>query len=213
MPVRPGWLAKAPREERAKRGSPSSLVEHFEEGGAGLGRGMALTRGSAVHLLLETLTDRPKATRHELANRLLAHRFPDLPDEITAGVLTEALAVFDAPFADTIFGPGSLAEAGMALELPAISETRMLGRIDRLVIGPERVLVVDFKTDAQPTAVNEELPEGYLLQLGCYRAAIAAIYPEHVVDAAILWTAGPVLMSIDGVLLDKTLAERTARRP
>jgi ATP-dependent helicase/nuclease subunit A len=213
MPVRPRWLAKAPREERAKRVSPSSLVEHFEEGGAGLGRGMALNRGSAVHLLLETLTDRPKATRHELANRLLAHRFPDLPDEITAGVLTEALAVFDAPFADTIFGPGSLAEAGMALELPAISETRMLGRIDRLVIGPERVLVVDFKTDAQPTAVNEELPEGYLLQLGCYRAAIAAIYPEHVVDAAILWTAGPVLMPIDGGLLDKALAERTAHRP
>ena len=62
-PARPGWLSPAPREERAKRRSPSSLGEHVEEGGAGLGRELALTRGSAVHLLLEKLAGRPAAQR------------------------------------------------------------------------------------------------------------------------------------------------------
>ena len=213
VPIRPPWLVKAPYEERAKRISPSSLGEHAEEGGAGLGRALALTRGSAVHLLLEKLADRSAAERRELAGRLLAHRFPDLPDDIAAGAVAEALAVFGAPFADEIFGPDSLAEVGVALDLPGISATTMLGRIDRLVIGPARVLVVDFKTDAQPAAGPDAVPEAYLLQLGCYRVALAALYPQHIVDAAILWTAGPALMPIDRGRLDRALADWAARRP
>jgi ATP-dependent helicase/nuclease subunit A len=213
LPSRPAWLANAPHEERSRRTSPSSLGEPAEEGGAGLGRTLALTRGSAVHLLLETLADRPASQRAELAMRLLAHRFPGLPGTVAAGVVAEALAVFDAPFAGEIFGPDSLAEAGMALDLPAISATPMLGRIDRLVIGAERVLVVDFKTDAQPAATPGDVPGAYLLQLGCYRAALAALYPQRLVNAAILWTAGPVLMPLDGAMLDQALAEWAARRP
>jgi ATP-dependent helicase/nuclease subunit A len=212
-PTRPGWLTPAPREVRAKRVSPSNLGEHAEEGGAGLGRELALTRGSAVHLLLERLAGRPAAQRRTLAGRLLAHEFPGLGRETASGVVDEALAVFDAPFAAEIFGPDSLAEAGMALALPSVSAVPMLGRIDRLVIGAARVLVVDFKTDARPPASAEETPEGYLAQLGCYRAALAALYPERVVKAAILWTAGPVLMPLDGEDLDRALAKQAVRAP
>jgi ATP-dependent helicase/nuclease subunit A len=211
--TRPTWLAKAPREERAKRISPSSLGEHVEDGGAGLGREMALTRGSAVHFLLERLADRPAELRGELAMRLLAHSFPDLPGEIAAGVVVEALAVFDATFADEVFGPDSLAEVGMALALPATAATTMLGRIDRLVIGPARLLVVDFKTDARPATGPGEVPEAYLLQLACYRSALASLYPQHLVEAAVLWTAEPVLMPMDSGVLDHSLAEWNARRP
>jgi len=211
--MRPAWLAKARREERAKRISPSNLGEHDADGGAGLGREMALTRGSAVHLLLERLANRPAELRRELAMRLLAHSFPDLPGEIAAGVVAEALAVFGAAFADEVFGPNSLAEVGMALALPATAATTMLGRIDRLVIGPARVQVVDFKTDAQPASGPGEAPEAYLLQLACYRSALAARYPQHLVEAAVLWTVGPVLMPIDSGVLDRSLAEWNARRP
>ena len=87
----------------------------------------------------------------------------------------------------------------------------MLGRIDRLVIRPGRVLVVDFKGDAQPPGAAEAVPPGYLVQLGCYRAALAALYPERTVEAAILWTAGPVLMALDAEILDRALAGRAAR--
>ena len=202
-----------PREERTKRISPSNLGEHLEDGGAGLGREAALTRGSAVHLLLERLADRPAAQRETLAGRLLSNEFPELGREIASGAVAEALAVFDAPFAGEIFGPDSLAEAGVALELPAVSAEPMLGRIDRLVIGSGRVLVVDFKTDASPPASPEAVPENYLFQLGCYRAALAALYPERAVEAAILWTAGPVLMALDGVTLDRALDARAAHAP
>ncbi len=87
----------------------------------------------------------------------------------------------------------------------------MLGRIDRLVIGSDRVLVVDFKTAARPPAAAEETPEGYLAQLGCYRAALAALYPKRAVDAAILWTARPVLMPLGGEKLDRAVADLATR--
>jgi ATP-dependent helicase/nuclease subunit A len=144
---------------------------------------------------------------------LIGQEFPGLPDDIAAGAVGEALAVFGGLFAGEIFGPESLAEVGMALDLPAVAAGRMLGRIDRLVIGPGRMLVVDFKTDAQPPDTVKEVSEGYLAQLGCYRAGLAALYPEHVVEAAILWTAVPVLMPLDGDSLDRALANSAARNP
>ncbi|MHA1528397.1 MAG: PD-(D/E)XK nuclease family protein, partial [Alphaproteobacteria bacterium] len=210
-PARPGWLSPAPREERTRRVSPSSLGEHAEEGGAGRGRELALTRGSAVHLLLERLAGRPAEQRRALAGRLLGRAFPELAGAVAGGVVAEALAVFDAPFAGEIFGPDSLAEAGMALDLPGVAAEPMLGRIDRLVIGARRVLVVDFKTDAQPPAVARDTPESYLAQLGCYRTALAALYPDRAVEAAILWTNGPALMPLDGKTLDRALAKHAAR--
>jgi ATP-dependent helicase/nuclease subunit A len=204
-PERPGWMAPAPHEERAKRLSPSSLAAHEEEGGAGLGRTLALTRGTAVHMVLERLADEPAELRRELAARLLGHAFPGLPPETAAGVVDEALAVFDAPFAADIFGPGTLAEAGITLDLPEVAPQLMLGRVDRLVINRHRVLVVDFKTDAQPPATAEAVPEAYLAQLGCYRAGLAALYRERPVEAAILWTAGPDLMLLDNAAMDRAL--------
>ncbi len=212
-PATPHWLTGAPHEERAKRISPSGFGEHVEEGGAGPGRAMALTRGSAVHLLLEKLAGRSTHDREALAGRLLAREFSELPAEIASGVVAEALAVLDAPFAGEVFGMDSLAEAGMALNVPMLTPNRMLGRIDRLIIGPERVLVVDFKTDARPPASAKETPPGYLAQLACYRIALAALYPDHVVDTAILWTAGPALMPLDRETLDRAIANFTLRNP
>jgi ATP-dependent helicase/nuclease subunit A len=213
LPAPPAWLTPAPREQRAKRLSPSSLGEHAEEGGAGLGRELALMRGSAVHLLLERLPGLPPEARTALAGRLIGQKFPELGAETAAGAVAEALAVLDAPFAGEIFGPNSLAEAGMALDLPAVSSGRMLGRIDRLVIGPDRVLVVDFKTDANPPTAPNAVSETYLAQLACYRAGLAALYPERVVEAAILWTAGPLLMRLDAEILDQALVDSAAHAP
>jgi hypothetical protein len=97
------------------------LGEHAEEGGAGLGRELALMRGSAVHLLLERLADLPPGDRAVLAGRLIGLRFPELGADLAAAAVAEALAVLEAPFAGEIFGPNSLAEAGMALDLPWLS--------------------------------------------------------------------------------------------
>jgi ATP-dependent helicase/nuclease subunit A len=194
-PPLPAWLGPAPREARPLRPSPSSLAPAVPHGGAGVGREAALRFGLAVHLLLERLADGPAATRPALADRLLADGFADLPPELRAQAMAEAERVLAMPEAAALFGPGTLAEVGVVM--PGPEGTRMTGRIDRLVVHPAEVLIVDIKTDRVPPAGPEAVPAGYVAQLGAYRAAIAAAWPDRAVSTALLWTARPMLMPIN----------------
>ncbi len=208
-PDRAGWLTPAPPEERPRRLSPSDLVPHVEAGGTGAGRKAAMERGEAVHLLLERLPAGPAADRPALAQRLIGHRFPALPGDVAEDVIAEALAVLEAPFAHEMFGPDSFAESGIAIDLPTLSAVPMNGRIDRLVLTPGRVLVVDFKSDARPPVTPDDVPAAYLAQLACYHAAAAALWPQRLAEAAILWTASRSLMHLPAPLLARALAART----
>lgn len=191
----PAWLSPAPAEARRQRLSPSALGDGLAEGGAGIGRETALAIGSAVHLLLEYLPDHKAEDREALAARLLDHEFPALAEIHRQAVWEEAEAVMAMPEAGLIFGADTLAEA--ASTMPGPDGRRMIGRIDRLVIGPDRVLIIDFKTDRAPPEAPDQVSNTYLAQLGAYREAIASAFPEHRVEAALLWTARRELMRID----------------
>ena len=212
-PARAIWLTPAQREARPARASPSSLFPHEEAGGAGAGRAAALAHGNAVHALLERLPEADRADRPALAARLLAKEFPALGAVAATAATDEALRVLSAPFAAEVFGAGTLAEASIGLDLPQISPALRLGRIDRLLIGSTRILVVDFKTDASPPAESKGIPKPYLAQLACYRTALAAIYPERLVETAILWTALPTLMAVDNSQLATSLVEFAPNAP
>ena len=128
----------------------------------------AKARGTAVHRLLEHLHGRPAADRPALAARLLPGT-ADLP-----GLLAEVEAVLDAPALAFLFAPGTLAEVDVTAPLAALGGGRILGRIDRLVVEPARVLAVDFKSHQAVPATPEAVPEGILRQMGAYHAALAA---------------------------------------
>ena len=87
-----------------------------------------------------------------------------------------------------------------------LGDRAISGQIDRIVVLPDRVLIVDYKTLRPPPAGADDVPAAYLHQLAAYRAAVAAIYPGRPVEAAILWTDGPILMPIPAALLDLSRA-------
>ena len=70
------------------------------------------------------------------------------------------------------------------------------GIIDRLIVGPDHVLAVDFKTNRVVPAAPEDIPEGILRQMGAYETTLAAIYPECAVETAILWTREARLVTL-----------------
>jgi len=107
--------------------------------------------------------------------------------------------VLYAAHVDRVFGPGSLAEVPLACPLPGVlpaPHDRLSGTIDRLVVTPNRVLAVDFKSNATIPDTPDAVPEGILRQMGAYAAALEAIYPDHAVDVALLWTRGPRMMPL-----------------
>jgi ATP-dependent helicase/nuclease subunit A len=171
--------------------------------GAPLGR---FRRGDLIHRLLERLPDIAPAERASAAARMLS-RERDLSDDQRAEMIAAAFSVLDDARFAPVFGPGSRAEvalSGTASELPA--GVAVSGRIDRLVITPERVLVVDYKTNRPAPDRIEDVDPAYGLQLAVYVAVLRRLYPDRPVEAALVWTDGPRLMAVPETLLDAALA-------
>jgi ATP-dependent helicase/nuclease subunit A len=208
----PAWSAAvAAPEAFARYASPSDLGEGVAvpapsplAAAQGLGR---FRRGDLIHRLLQLLPDLPPGERATGAAALLA-REPDLTDAQRAEMAEAALSVLnDARFAE-VFGPGSrgeIAVAGTGAALPP--GLRISGRIDRLVVLPDRVLVVDFKTNRPSPDAIEAADPAYLRQMALYSAVLADIFPGRRVEAAIVWTDGPKLMPVPENLVVQTLAD------
>jgi ATP-dependent helicase/nuclease subunit A len=112
----------------------------------------------------------------------------------------------DARFA-AVFGPGSRAEvavAGQASALPA--QMAVGGRLDRLVVEPSRVLVVDFKTNRPSPDTIHDADPAYIVQMAAYAAVLAEAFPGRAIEAALVWTDGPKLMAVPENMLSAALA-------
>ena len=119
-----------------------------------------------------------------------------------------ALAVLNDPQFSEVFGPGSRAEAAIAGGAGGLpTGLKISGRIDRLVVLPDRVLVVDFKTNRPSPARIEEADPAYLRQMALYAAVLAEVFPGRRIEAALVWTDGPKLMGVPEFLLAKSLAD------
>ena len=188
---------------RAKAAAPSPLAAT-----RGIDR---FRRGDLIHKLLEVLPELPAADRSGAAAALLGKQ-RDLTDDQRAEMAAAALGLLEDPRFAEVFGPGSRAElavAGTAPDLPA--GLRVSGRVDRMVVTPERVLVVDFKTNRPSPDRAEDADPAYLQQMAVYVAVLRAVFPERAVEAALVWTDGPKLTPLSPELVDRTLAAmRTA---
>ncbi len=191
----PDWALRDPGEPAFPPGplSPSLL------GGAkalpgedGLDTAAALDRGSRLHRLLEILPEHPRADWLALAD---------------GDLLAEAAAVLTDPALAPLFGPGTLAEVAIA---GTWRGRAMLGSIDRLVIGPDRILAIDFKSNRVLPPTPEAVPEGILRQMGAYAHMLGALYPGRPIETAILWTRAPLLMPLPHALVIRALDSVTS---
>ena len=169
--------------------SPSNLPgAKVVPGDPGDGDPDALWRGTALHLLLEHLPGQGAALWPALADALLGES-SDKP-----ALLAEAAAVLTAPDLAWLFAADALTEVSITAEMDGL---RLMGAIDRLIIEPERVLAIDYKSNALVPTTAAELPEGLRRQMQAYGVALAQIYPDRRIDCAILWTKPARLMPLD----------------
>ena len=176
-------------------------------------RARALQRGVLVHRLLQSLPDIAVERRHDLALQYLARNAEGWSDAERETLAEEVLALIaDIRFAP-VFAPGSRAEVSIAgrLERPGQPSALVSGQIDRLVVTPSEVLIVDYKTNHAPPQTPAEAPQGYIRQLGLYRAVLQKLYPQQPIRAALLWTETPDLMEISTPALDAQLTTLSQR--
>ncbi|MBB5049316.1 ATP-dependent helicase/nuclease subunit A [Rhodopseudomonas rhenobacensis] len=210
----PAWLrlpaAPTPAAERVLRPSDDAGSRRSRaEDGSGP-RAQARQRGQLVHRLLQSLPDLPRERRAEAAARYLARNTTNdtWPEQDRTALAASVLALIDDPRLAALFGPGSRAEVPIAgrLARPGGESVLVSGQIDRLLVTPAEVLLVDFKTNQAPPRTPAEAPAGYLRQLALYRAVLAKLYPERTLRAALIWTEITEIMEISDSALDAGLA-------
>ena len=216
-PPLPLWLGTkpAPEPHRASRLRPSDTADDDHGGAPGdsdADRARARLRGTLVHRLLQSLPGLAADRRPDAAARYLARNTDGWTDDERAALAARVLALIDDPrFAD-IFAPGSRAEVPIVGRLRRHGQpVTVSGQIDRLVVTPSAVWIVDFKTNQAPPRHPEAAPEAYLRQLALYRAVLAKLYPDRPVRGVLLWTETPEIMEISADTLDAALARVISR--
>ena len=206
----PDWLTATPPEDAGTRfAAPSRMDEALRipapsplattaGPGAPLGR---FRRGDLIHRLLERLPDIPLSGRQDAAHRMLS-RERDLDESQRAEMIDSAFRVLDDARFAPVFGSGSRPEVALTGSVGTIAVS---GRMDRLVITPDRVLVIDYKTNRPAPARIEDTDPAYVRQLAVYASILGRLYPDRPVEAALVWTDGPQLMAVPRTMLEAAL--------
>ena len=161
-------------------------------------RSDAARRGVLIHALLERLPAVDRSERLAGGTAWLTRRAGDLSQDERDEMLTSAITVLDTPEFASIFDPDALAEVPLAA---TVDGQVVAGIADRLLVEEGRVTVVDFKTARRPPASLDQVPPASIRQMSAYAAALAAIYPDRVIEAALLYTHAPRLIAIPAALL------------
>jgi ATP-dependent helicase/nuclease subunit A len=206
---RPHWIDQPAKAENNK---PNKLVPSRQKETSArtyqnasdekpmLSGSYARNRGIIIHKLLEILPLIPPENRKHSAIAFLEKFATGIPSAEYENMTTQTLTILDDPNFNPLFGPESLAEIPVTGYLP---DGRLIsGIIDRLLITPDTVMIIDYKTGEHVPESPAEISPAYQNQMQAYARALRLIYPDHTVKAALLWTDGPVLMP---VIVDQAL--------
>ena len=211
----PGWLSKPARLEGAARRSLSpSEIGH--DGGPVLapgdaGRKWRLRRGRLIHELLERLAHLPAGSRSAAARDYLA-RQPDLEAGRRDEIAETVRATLADPGMARIFSPAGRSEVAIVGRGTGWPEGRFInGRVDRLVVSDEEVLIADIKTDRPAPDDESGVEPAYFEQMAAYANVLEAAWPGRETRCAIVWTDGPRLMFLSPERLLEALNRAQSR--
>jgi ATP-dependent helicase/nuclease subunit A len=179
-PVKPPQFSELAIQPSSKTIAPSELPGAKIMPGDPAGENIedAMARGTQIHLLLEHLPMVAKDQRHKLGLQLLQTDDATLVDEV--------IVLIEKPELGWLWDTNALTEVVITADIPKIG--RIHGAIDRLIIGPDTITAVDYKSNRLVPDAPEETPIGLQRQLAAYDHALREIYPDHQITTTILWT-------------------------
>lgn len=209
----PHWLGRRVLREAEplpplKPSSALTAANGEERPGDGPFLAEAAAAGRLAHLLLQVLPSVPEARRLATAEALAEARGGALRPERRATIVADALQLLAVPALAGLFAADALAEVPVAgsIHMPDGELRAVSGRIDRLAITAESVVVADFKTTARPPQAVDAIPVTTIAQLAAYAALMREIYPGRQVRALAIYTASLTCFELEPTRLDAALA-------
>ena len=212
-PPIPNWASPMPRELPAPRPlSPSGVLQMLNIGQeaefsfAGDGS-LALDRGNAVHHLLQILPDTDPSKHQNLIENYFRLSGAGFEAQTIADITTRVQAVLGDPANSILFGNGTRAEVELSGKVTLGGRTHSVrGKIDRLVVGADRVIIADYKTNRMVPGNANAVSADYVAQMALYRELVAELHPDKTVECHILWIENGSLMALPGELLDRQIS-------
>ncbi|WP_336489329.1 double-strand break repair helicase AddA [Methylobacterium nigriterrae] len=207
----PAWLrAPVPREvDAAPPLSPSGALRAADGQRVPERRDAdaeARRRGVLIHALLEHLPRLEPARREAAATAFVRARAPGLADHTRSAIVAAALRLLGAPDLAPLFSRAARAEVTLSGRVAVEGVERpVFGRVDRLAVEGDTVLIADFKT-GRPPADGAPLPEAAASQIALYATLLARIYPGRRVVPMLVWTSGPVIRRLSEAEVAAALA-------
>ncbi len=156
----------------------------------------ARQQGIALHALLQHLGKVAHAEWHAVAAKAMQVLLPKHPD-LHDALAIKAISILSNPDLAHIFGKTSRAEVPFLVNVCRNNQpVQLAGRIDRLIVNQDAVLVVDYKSDSVVPATPAAVPGTYLSQIGLYALVAGQLFPAKTITAAILWTSMESLMKL-----------------
>lgn len=157
-------------------------------------------RGILIHKLLEFLPDIEVIRQEAVAeNFLISH--DDLTEAQRIDIFQTVFNVLRHPDYGDFFGQNEAVESRAEVSISGHAENLpdhmiVSGQIDRLCIYPDRILILDYKSNRPPPQSEADVAPLYMMQMATYAALMQQAYPDHKIECALLWTDGPHLMRL-----------------
>jgi ATP-dependent helicase/nuclease subunit A len=165
-----------------------------------------LSRGTAIHKLLQNLPNIPAQLRETYA-LTQAKRL-----NLAESDALHLAALLNSPELQSFLATGSQAE----VEIVGLFENgqHVNGRIDRLAVTDTEIFLLDYKTDSSvPAFISPD--HVYAQQIAIYADLLQKAHPDHQINAALLWTQSSKLEWLSKELLtqarDQALALSSAQ--
>jgi ATP-dependent helicase/nuclease subunit A len=169
---------------------------------------LAARRGRVLHKLLELLPRLAPADRPAAAAALIARGLGDAPEADQQALAAETLALFDDARFAAVFAAAGRSEVSVVgrIDRPRGPPLVVSGRIDRLAVTPQSILIVDYKTNRVAPRDLAEVSVDYVAQLAVYRHILRHAWPGRAIGAALLYTAAPRLIEVSDAAMDAAMA-------
>ncbi|MEL6735677.1 MAG: 3'-5' exonuclease, partial [Pseudomonadota bacterium] len=216
----PNWFGAAVKDTSANRIplTASSTTGDIKERRVGPAANVKLQsaspldprdRGVLIHKLLELLPLHTFEDWQALATAHIATTYPHLSQSHIAGLVQEVMSVLNDPrLKGCFYKETSRAEINIAGSIELRGDRRpVVGIIDRLAVFDDHVVILDYKTGGWIPASNEEVPMVYQRQMALYATVLKTIYPDHRVEAWLIWTgaSAPSILQLSDAQMMESL--------
>ncbi len=169
--------------------------------------GLAIRRGLAVHKLLQMLPGIAADIREDAARSWLGQTAADWPESERQAACDSVFRILRDPGFAPVFAEESRAEVPIMGTIAVKGRDHLVsGVIDRLAVQPDRVLVVDYKTNRPAPRSPEEVPAGHVAQMALYRELLRPLYPDRAIRCALLYTEATRLIELAEDVMAASLA-------